>query len=97
MLIGCMYTSCHVCFCQGGSLSWMADVRLTYRTSLQCALKSLAGHRGCLCPGCELHSHYFDPWSDDTGSFVKLCVENAWELNATARTVILSWHTSLPV
>lgn len=71
----------------------MAGVPLTCRLSQKCALKSLEGHRGCLCPECELHSHYFDPWSDDTISFVKICVENAWEQNAAARTVILTWHT----
>lgn len=65
---------------RGGTtpIGWMADMR--YRlteTSLQCAAKSLAGRGGRLCPGCELHSHYFDPRSDDTGSFVELCVENA--------------------
>jgi len=76
---------------------WMADASLTYGESLKSALKSLAGHRGCLCPGCVLHSHYFDPWSDDTGSFVKLCVQNVWELNAKARTGILNCHTSFPV
>lgn len=67
---------------------WRMCERLTEQ-----APKSLGGHRERLCPGCELRSHYFDPRSDDTCSFVKLCVENAWELNATARTVIPSWHT----
>lgn len=68
---------------------WRMCERLTEQ-----APKSLGGHRDRLCPGCELRSHYFDPRSDDTCSFVKLCVENAWELNATARTAIPSWHTS---
>lgn len=67
------------CSCvEADPLRRMADMRrrLT-ETSPQCAAKSLAGRGGRLCPGCELHSHYFDPRSDDTGSFVELCVENA--------------------
>lgn len=88
------YAECHVFLRQGGSFCCLADVWPAYGTSPQCALKSLGGHWDRLSPGCELHSHYFDPRSDDTCSFVKLCVENAWELNATARTVIPSWHTS---
>lgn len=69
---------CHDGLRQGRSPGSTADVLLTYtEQALKCALKSLAGRRVCLWPGCELHSPYFDPRSDDTDSFVKLCVENA--------------------
>lgn len=35
---------CHVFLRQSRSFCWLADARLAYGTSPQCALKSLGGH-----------------------------------------------------